>query len=101
MNWKGLVKRIPHKLQVTSRVFYEVLSSPKIVGGEDCYGVMRPDLKQIILTEGMTPKNRVTTYLHEVVHAFSEEYDIGLTEAQVQKIEKTVYYLLKEGNLFK
>lgn len=101
MNWKSLVKRLPHKPQVTAKVCYGVLSTPSIVGGPDCYGVMRPDLKQITPLEGMTPKNKTLTYLHEVTHAFSEEYDLGLTETQVRKIEKALYYILKEGNILK
>jgi len=101
MKWLSYVKRIPHKVQITSKVFYEILSSPRIVGGEDCYGVMRPDVKQIVLLDGMKPKNRITTYLHEVIHAFSNEYDLNLTETQVRGIEKCLHYILKEGNIFK
>lgn len=101
MKWSHLLTLIPHKVQITSKVYYEVLWSPKIVGGEDSYGLMRPDAKQIVLEQGNTPKTTVTTYLHEVIHAFSEEYDIGLTETQVRKMEKALHYVLKEGNLLK
>ncbi len=101
MKWSQLAKRIPHKIQVTRKVFYELLWSPEIVGGEDCYGVTRLDSKQIVLLTGQTPRNMVHTYIHEVVHAFSEEYNIGLTETQVRKIESALHYLLKNGNVFK
>lgn len=99
MNWKDLAKLIPHKVQITSKVWYEVLYTPTIVGGEDCYGVMRPDLKQILLIPGMTPKNHVGTYLHEVIHAFSQEHGLALTETQVRGIEKALHYILKDGNI--
>lgn len=99
MKWKALVKRIPHKVQVTSKVSYEILYTPKIVGGEDCLGVTHLDQKQIMLMSEQTPRNMVHTYIHEVVHAFSEEYGVGLTETQVRAIEKALHYILKEGNI--
>lgn len=100
MNWKGLLARIPNKVQVTSKVFYEILWTPSIHKAEDCYGIMRPDAKQIVITQGYPPKATVTTYLHEAIHAFSEEYEVGLTESQVRKLEKALHYVLKEGNVF-
>lgn len=101
VQWKALVKRIPHKVQIKAKAIYEVLYTPLIHKAEDCYGVTRPDTKQILLDAGMKPKNMTSTYLHEVVHAFSIEHDIGLTETQVRKIEKALPYLLKANNLFK
>jgi predicted GTPase len=101
MNWKRLLKRIPHKVQVTAKVAYSILWATKeIHRAEDCYGVTHLDTKQIILTQGQTPKEAVHTYLHEILHSFSEEYDIGLTESQVRKCERALYYILKEGNVF-
>lgn len=99
MNWKRLVKRIPHLVQVTSKVSYEILYTPKIVDVVECLGTTRIDYKQIRLKNDQTPKSLVHTYIHEVVHAFSEEYDIDLTEKQVRAIEKALYYILKEGNI--
>jgi hypothetical protein len=62
---------------------------------------MRPDDKQILIEQGNKPKLTTTTYFHEVAHAFSHEYDIGLTETQILKIEKALHYILKEGNILK
>lgn len=101
MNWKKLSKRIPNKVQVAHKTFFEVLWSPEIVGGEDCYGMCRFDPNQIVLLQGMTPKNATTTYLHEVIHAISDTHGIGLTEKQVRQIEKVLHYILKPGNILK
>jgi hypothetical protein len=101
MDWKSLLARIPNKVQVTSKIFYEILWSPKIHKAEDACGLMRPDTKQIIIEQGHPPKLTTVIYLHEVLHAFSEEYDLKLTENQILKMEKALYYALKEGNLFK
>jgi len=89
MRWLGFLKRIPHKVQVTSKVFYEILYTPEIVGKEDCLGVTYLQQKQIMLMSKQSPKNMVHTYIHEVVHAFSEEYSVDLTERQVRAVEKS------------
>lgn len=100
MNWKKLRARIPHKVQITPKVFYEVLWGDLIHKYEDCDGVTKPDIKQIVIKQDLKPKEAVLTYLHEVAHAFSIENNIALTETQVLKIEASMYYVLKEGNIF-
>lgn len=64
-------------------------------------GETRFDTRQILIELGHSAKQTVITYIHELTHAFSGEYDLGLTETQVLKIENTIYYLLKHNNLFR
>lgn len=100
INWQKLVKRIPYKVQITSKLSYEVVwverfDNPRQVGEMDT------DLKQIRIKIDQSNKEKVMTYLHEVIHAFSDENNIGLTERQVTKLENNMlYYWLKPDNLF-
>jgi hypothetical protein len=64
-------------------------------------GETRFDRKQIAIKDKLSPKNTVITYLHEVAHGLSAEHDMQLTENQILALEKGLYYLLKDGNLFK
>jgi hypothetical protein len=99
-NWKKLVKRIPNKVQLSRKGEYEIVWVESFKE-DDVVGETRFDRKQIAIKDKMSAKNTVITYLHEVTHGLSAEHDIQLTENQVLAIEKGLYYLLKDGNIFK
>ena len=99
-NWKKLVKRIPNKVQLSRKGEYEIVWVESFKE-DDVVGETRFDRKQIAIKDKMSAKNTVITYLHEVTHGLSAEHNIQLTENQVLAIEKGLYYLLKDGNIFK
>lgn len=98
--WKSLFNKINNRIQVAKNTFYEVVW---IAYSEDNknFGETRFDPPQIVIEQGHSEKSTVETYLHEILHAISEEYDVGLTETQVRKLEKALSYVLKPGNIFK
>jgi hypothetical protein len=100
VNWKKLVKRIPNKVQLSRKGEYEIVWVESFKE-DDVVGETRFDRKQIAIKDKMSAKNTVITYLHEVTHGLSAEHNIQLTENQVLAIEKGLYYLLKDGNIFK
>lgn len=99
--WLDWFNRIPQTVQVSRKGKYEVLWTDKIKEDDRTLGETRFDPKQIVIKTGQTYKESVSTYLHEFLHAVSEEYEVGLTEKQVRALEKAVYFVLKEGNVFK
>lgn len=100
VNWKKLAKCIPNKVQIKSKTWYDILWVDNLHDGKTL-GMMIPDQKQIQLEINQTDKDKVLTYLHECLHAFSDENNIGLTEKQVRLLEtKMLYYWLKQSNLF-
>lgn len=99
INWKKLRKLIPAKVQITKKVHYEIVWTKDFVNGTNL-GETRYEFSQIVLKEDTNNKELIHTYLHELLHAISAEYDADLTEVQVQALEKAVYYILKENNIF-
>lgn len=99
VNWKKFLKSIPHVVQWSRKGFYEVVWVDSFKDNETM-GETRFNPNQIAIKSGYSPKETVHTYLHECIHAISAEYDVGLTETQVQKLEKAVYYILKKNNVF-
>lgn len=100
MNWSKLSKQIPLNVQIKSKVFYDVLWAKDFeLHGQ--VGKSEPNYRQITIKLDETPKETVLTYLHEVIHAISDTYDIGLTEQQVLKLEQSLNYILKQNNIFK
>jgi hypothetical protein len=58
-------------------------------------GEMRPDIQQIVIKNGQSATETAKSILHEVIHAISDENDIGLTEKQVEDLEDAVWRFLK------
>lgn len=94
-NWKKKMKSIPARIQIAPKVTYEITWQKEIITptGNHLYGLTDLDSKIITIKMDMSPKLTVETYWHEVCHAFSEEFQLGLTENQVLGMEKIVPYL--------
>jgi len=100
VNWKKLLKSIPHRVQISRKGFYEILYVDSFLD-ESTVGETRLDKKQIVLKDKQTPKESVHTYIHELLHAISDEYEVNLTENQVIALERAIYYVLKSNNVFR
>lgn len=91
--WKKLRTKIPTHVTVNKHV-YEVLwcesfADPSVVGEK------RVNPNQIVLKTGETDKETVMTFGHELIHAIADEYQAGITESQVQKLERAIPDLIK------
>lgn len=102
-NFRQLAKRIPNKVQIGPRLYYTVSFVDKInINSKDVViGMCDKNLKTIEILRTLGPKEKVMTYLHECIHAFSDENDIGITERQVGLLEKKcLLFMIKSGNIF-
>lgn len=84
--------RLRPKVRITSKVSYDVLSSTCI---EPDLGRCDPNTRQIIINPNQSDKEAELTFLHEIIHAVSFEYEIELTESQVVLLEKGLSKLFK------
>lgn len=100
VNWRKLAKKIPFRVQIARNTYYEVCYADDFPDG-NTWGETRYEQKQIVLKKDLKPKNLVTTYIHEVLHAMSYDHGIELTEKQIESFEKSFYFFLKNGNIFK
>lgn len=103
MDWRKLMRRIPATVKIAPGITYQVTWQKKLVDtvGNDLYGSTDYENKIITIELGLSPKQAVVTYIHECCHAFSNEHGIGLTETQIQAIEKTIPYfdgMFEKGN---
>lgn len=93
LSWKKFRRNIPTSIKLL-KASYEVLWQEDLVSGQN-EGETRFDPKQIVLHNNTSQKEAVHTFMHEYFHALSNEYDVGLTESQVVKLEKALPDLLK------
>lgn len=100
INWKKIAKRIPHFVTIRRKAVYEVVWIDEFKN-DKVVGETRWDPKQIVIKTNQTPRETVHTYIHEVLHAISQEYNVALTEAQVMALEDALTVALTAGNIFK
>lgn len=100
IKWKKLVQKIPSRVQITKDIFFDVLWTDEFADKKQM-GSMDPNTKQIVIKKGMSNKDTAYTFFHELIHAISDIYEIGLTETQVEKLEKVLYYILKPNNMIR
>lgn len=98
-NWKKLRRLIPNKVLIKNKVWYHIYWTDKF--DDDTIGITESDKRHIVIKKGMSDQLTVVTYLHECLHAFSDENEIKLTESQILKMEKMFYYILQSNNIFR
>lgn len=99
-NWRHLARRIPSWVRVAAGRDYEIVKVGRFKDNEHV-GETRFTSSQIVIQAGHTPYKTIEIYLHELLHAISEEHDVGLTENQILKLEKAFRYVLMPHNVFK
>jgi hypothetical protein len=94
-DWKKKARNIPSKVAIAPKVSYDITFQKEIVDtvGNHLCGFTDLNNKIITVRMGMSPKLTVETFVHEVFHAFSEEFELNLTEKQVLGLEKIIPYL--------
>lgn len=100
IKWVDLVSKIPHKVSVSPKRYFEI-SWVDTFDNPDVDGMTQFHPDRIIIRNSQSSSETIKTYLHEVLHAVSDEYTIGLTETQVIQLEKALSTILKPGNVFK
>lgn len=91
--WKSLRNKIPTHITINKRN-YEILWCESFAD-PDVLGEKRVDPCQIVLKTGESDKETVMTFGHELIHAIADEYQAGITESQVQKLERAIPDLIK------
>jgi hypothetical protein len=94
-DWRRKARNIPAKVQVAPKVWYDITYQKEIIdtAGNHLYGFTDLNNKIITIKMDMSPKLTVETFMHECFHAFSEEFELGLTEKQVLGLEHIIPYL--------
>lgn len=76
----------PHKARLTHRISYEIAYRDAF-DDKKTLGECDYERTQIRLLRSLPEKRRRSVLLHEILHALSYVYEIGLTENQVEKLE--------------
>lgn len=99
VNWTKLAKKIPKSFKA-GRTNFKVNFVDKFEDG-NYLGLSDWNKNSIYIKKNQTKKELVKTYIHECLHIFSDEFDLKLSEKQVQGLEKTLHFWISNGNIFK
>lgn len=95
-NWTRLKSNIPSKIRTKSKISFDLFWQDDLsdTAGKLC-GITRFDPNQIVINTQQSDKEAVLTAAHEMWHAISDSYELGLTESQVVKLEKAFPYIME------
>jgi len=84
-------------VKITYKVFEIVpIKNPKI-SSQDIDGLYKHDASQIILRSTLSPEEKTRVLLHEITHALDTAFDIGLSEAKVEKLAQAYATLFRDN----
>ena len=94
-DWKKMRENIPNKIKTRYKVVFDVLWQDNLVdkGVKPLHGITNFNPNQIILDNMQSDKDAVLCFYHEFIHAVDDSYEVGLTEGQTLKLEKSFNYL--------
>lgn len=90
---KPISEVIPRKVRITAKVSYTVLFVDKL--DIDNMGVCDPNTRQILILLGMSTKDTLATFIHELLHAMEFEHGIEIPHKAVHQLDVAIESLLR------
>jgi len=91
--------KIPSKIKIKGRVFYQVVWSQSIKGDPETLGLAEPNEKTIYLKFGMSESETMKTLIHEIIHAIEFEWDCPIPHKITETLEEGIWKVLKLNGL--
>lgn len=67
--------------------------------GLDCYGETDPEKKTITIKDGLSPRQLLTTLIHELLHVIEFDHPVKLRHKTVYKLESAIMEILLDNFL--
>lgn len=92
-----MLSRIPDRVKVGWKDYEVVLTEARLNSGAELYGQIDHDAQIITLRGTSTHDQLCATLLHEVLHAVSDMYGLGLEEKLVEDLTNALYTVYKDN----
>jgi hypothetical protein len=94
--------RLPAERSYPKRIIvneeeYTVTFQKKVIDA-NTLGICDSGEKRIVIKKGITPKERFSTYIHEVLHAIEFEYEVEIKHEVVYALEEALIKYLLENH---
>lgn len=92
--------RLPTQKQYPRRIHfgneaYRVVFRKRL----DCYGMTDSGRKVITIKDGLSPRELMSTFIHEVLHVIEFELPMRIKHKQVHQLEESIMKLLLDNFL--
>lgn len=89
------LRDLPRKFLVRDQEYQVkfVRRFPAKAGTAPLDGYCDPEEQILFVRQGLSPKDRLSTLIHELLHAVDDEWGIGLDHAMVYKLEEALTHL--------
>lgn len=84
----------PRKIYYTNEC-YKVIFKKKL----DCYGITDPQTKTITIKDGLSARQLLSTFIHELAHVVEFERPLKIKHKDVYKLETAIVELLLDNFL--
>lgn len=92
-----MLGRIPDRVKVGWKNYDVVITDSRLNSGPELYGQIDHDAQVITLRGSSTTDQLRATLLHEVLHAVSDMYGLGLEEKLVEDLTNALYTVYKDN----
>lgn len=93
-----MLSKIPDRVKVGWKDYEVVLTEARLNSGAELYGQIDHDAQIITLRGTSTHDQLCATLLHEVLHAVSDMYGLGLEEKLVEDLTNALYTVYKDNS---
>ncbi|NDC55517.1 MAG: hypothetical protein EBZ69_01655 [Alphaproteobacteria bacterium] len=87
--------KIPSKIKIRGRVFYQVVWADCIKDNPDTMGLADANEKTIYLKLGMSESETMKTLIHEMIHAIEFEWNEPIPHRITYTLEEGIWKVLK------
>lgn len=90
---------IPKQVRIKNALYNVVFTNTlEFKDDEFCFGACDPSTRTIFLKKHLTEQQTVSTYFHEVLHAFEFEYDVKIGHPMIEILEKCFAHLHRRND---
>lgn len=87
--------KFPQTLKIKTAIWNVVITNTLVNNEWELYGLCDPSTRTIFIKKHLTQRQALSTFWHEVLHAFEYEYDLKLGHPLINKLEFAIADLLR------
>jgi len=87
------MRKLPSRVKIKNKVEYEVVHVDEFKE-KTTVGECRPRNRQIALKINQSERQKIKSFIHEILHAVCMERDIKIPHGSIYELEHAFYYLI-------
>lgn len=89
--------KLPDEVKVRNETYRILKAKGVLLDDPECVGYCDPEHRVIAINVEQTEKQQLRTFIHEILHALSDEFNIDIKHKSIYKLEKAIYRFIKDN----